>query len=93
MPTGSCIRNRTSGLDPYKPPPSCHPGETYERTKGYVKIAGDVCTVSNDDKFRPDKIPCRFEYVVLLIILFHTIRKCSLSACVKIYGFCYNNVF
>lgn len=74
MPTGLCIRNRTSGLDPYEPPSSCRPGETYKRTKGYVKIAGDVCTVSNDS-FRPDKIPCRFEYVTFTHYFVPYVRK------------------
>jgi hypothetical protein len=80
MSTGLCIHNRTSDLDPYKPPSSCRPGETYERTKGYVKIAGDVCTVSNDDQFRPDKIPCRVEYVTLIIIFHHILKGISSSA-------------
>jgi hypothetical protein len=70
--TGLCIHNRTSGRDPYAPPSSCRSGKTYQRTKGYVKIAGDVCTVSNDDKFRPDEIPCRVEYVT-----------CCFSPCTK----------
>lgn len=74
MPTGLCIGNKTSDADPYKVPPSCRPGKTYQRTKGYVKIVGDVCTVSNDDRYRPDTIPCPVAYVTLLIILVH-LRK------------------
>jgi hypothetical protein len=68
MSTGLCIHNKTTDLDPYKPPSTCRSGETYERTKGYVKIAGDVCTVSNEDQFRPDRIPCHVEYVTLVMI-------------------------
>lgn len=59
MSTGQCIHNKTIGQDPYKPPENCPEGSTYERTKGYVKIAGDVCIVGNDDNFKPDIIPCR----------------------------------
>jgi len=58
MSTGLCVRNGTSNVDAYKAPSSCRPGKTYQRTKGYVKIDGDVCTVSNDDRYRPDTIPC-----------------------------------
>lgn len=71
MTTGLCIRNGTSGVDPYAVPSPCHPGKTYQRTKGYVKIDGDVCTVSNDDRYRPDTIPCPVAYVTLLIFLVH----------------------
>jgi hypothetical protein len=79
MSTGLCIRNETSGVKPYEVPPSCHPGEAYQRTKGYVKIAGDMCTVSNDDRFQPDKIPCPVAYVTLLIILLHLVKEiCSI---------------
>jgi len=71
MSTGLCIRNGTLDVDPYKVPSPCRPGKTYQRTKGYVKIDGDVCTVSNDDRYRPDTIPCPVEYVTLLIFLVH----------------------
>jgi hypothetical protein len=71
MSTGLCIRNGTTLVDPFKVPLSCRPGKTYQRTKGYVKIAGDVCTVSNDDRFRPDTIPCPVAYVILFIVLVH----------------------
>jgi hypothetical protein len=74
MSTGLCIRNGTTDIDPYKVPSPCRPGNTYQRTKGYVKIAGDVCTVSSDDRFRPDKIPCPMAYVTLLIILVHLLK-------------------
>jgi hypothetical protein len=79
MSTGLCICIATSDIDPYEVPSSCHPGKTYQRTKGYVKIAGDVCTVSNDDRYRPDTIPCPVAYVSLPIFLVH-LRK----------GMCYN---
>jgi hypothetical protein len=79
MSTGLCIHNKTTSLDPYKPPSHCQPGETYERTKGYVKIAGDVCTVSNDDQFIPDKIPCRVEYVSLIIIFCCMLEEVCIS--------------
>jgi len=74
MSTGSCIYNGTRDVDPYKVPSSCPPGKTYQRTKGYVKIDGDVCTVSNDDRYSPDTIPCPVAYVTLLIFLVH---ECS----------------
>jgi len=67
MSTGLCTRNETSHVDPYQVPSSCPPGKTYQRTKGYVKIDDDVCTVSNDDRYSPDTIPCPVTYVILLI--------------------------
>ncbi|GFG37795.1 hypothetical protein Cfor_11613, partial [Coptotermes formosanus] len=82
MSTGLCIRNETSGVKPYEVPPSCHPGEAYQRTKGYVKIAGDMCTVSNDDRFQPDKIPCPVaeEPEFLLVAQRDKISRISLDA-------------
>lgn len=71
MTTGLCIRNGTSKVDLYEVPSSCRPGMTYQRTKGYVKIDGDVCSLSSDDTYEADTIPCPIEYVVLLIFLVH----------------------
>jgi hypothetical protein len=71
MSTGLCNGNGTSDVDPYKVPPSCPPGKTYQRTKGYVKIVGDVYPVSSDDRYRPDTIPCPVTYVTLLIFSVH----------------------
>jgi hypothetical protein len=69
MSTGLCIRNGTSNIDPYKVPSSCSPGKTYQRTKGYVKIVGDMCNVNNEDRFSPDTIPCPVAYVTLLVFV------------------------
>jgi hypothetical protein len=78
MTTGLCIHNGTLDVDPYKVPSSCRAGSTYQRTKGYVKIADDVCTVGNDDRYRPDTIPCPVMYVTLLISSVH-LRKVMCS--------------
>jgi len=82
MSTGLCIRNGTSGVDPYQVPSSCPPGKTYQRTKGYVKIDDDVCTVSNDDRYRPDTIPCPVteEPEFLLVAQRDKISRISLDA-------------
>ncbi|XP_028406957.1 sortilin-related receptor-like [Dendronephthya gigantea] len=41
-----CLRDSSSGFDPYAPPRPCPPGHTYNRTQGYRKISGDKCSVS-----------------------------------------------
>lgn len=63
MLTGNdeCVRNKSVRHDPYKIPANCPPGKTYQRTKGYRKIDGDVCTISGYMSFAPDRIPCPIE--------------------------------
>lgn len=46
--------------DPYAVPPTCKPGEFYNRTKGYRKIEEDVCQGGNERKFLPDRLPCPY---------------------------------
>ena len=58
MDTGLCVRNKTSGVSPYEPPSVCQPGKVYQRTKGYLKIVGDVCRGGDENKYSPDIIPC-----------------------------------
>lgn len=56
-----CIRNKSVNYDPYAIPSDCRPGHYYDRTKGYRKIDGDVCTTSGYMAYMPDKIPCPIE--------------------------------
>ncbi|KOB70678.1 Sortilin-related receptor, partial [Operophtera brumata] len=56
-----CVRNKSVRHDPYKIPAICPSGKTYQRTKGYRKIDGDVCTISGYMSFAPDRIPCPIE--------------------------------
>ncbi|XP_053974316.1 sortilin-related receptor-like [Hylaeus volcanicus] len=54
-----CVRDKTIVLhDPYAVPSDCKPGEFYNRTKGYVKIADDECIGGLARNFEPDEIPC-----------------------------------
>ncbi|CAB3366798.1 Hypothetical predicted protein [Cloeon dipterum] len=54
----TCVRNKTSGVDPFAVPTFCKPGATFNRTKGYLKIPGDVCQGGNEHRFLPARIPC-----------------------------------
>ncbi|XP_046384175.1 sortilin-related receptor-like isoform X2 [Ischnura elegans] len=56
-----CIRIRSLSFDPYAVPASCHPGQMYNRTKGYVKIPGDGCEGGYEIRFLPDLLPCPFK--------------------------------
>ncbi|XP_046384172.1 sortilin-related receptor-like isoform X2 [Ischnura elegans] len=56
-----CIRIKSLGFDPYAVPTSCHPGQMYNRTKGYVKIPGDSCEGGYETRFQPDLLPCPFK--------------------------------
>ncbi|KAL6422754.1 hypothetical protein ACFW04_010753 [Cataglyphis niger] len=54
-----CIRNKLiTDYDPYAVPSTCQPGEFYNRTKGYVKLADDECSGGLARNFEPDEIPC-----------------------------------
>nr|XP_023026700.1 sortilin-related receptor-like [Leptinotarsa decemlineata] len=44
--------------NPYKTPPDCKPGQFYNRTRGYRKIAGDFCSGGFEKLYLPDKVPC-----------------------------------
>ncbi|XP_050441242.1 sortilin-related receptor-like isoform X2 [Adelges cooleyi] len=57
----TCVRNKTSTIDPYKIPPSCKPGLMYNRTKGYRLIPGDSCKGGRAMEFMPQEVPCPFE--------------------------------
>ena len=65
---GHCIRYKTMADDPYVIPKLCKPGQFYNRTKGYRKIAGDVCVAGFEKQFLPDIIPCPFEEVQEFIL-------------------------
>lgn len=57
-----CVRNKSiADYDPYVMPNPCKPGDTYNRTKGYVKISDDDCTGGFAMYFEPDEIPCPME--------------------------------
>ncbi|XP_059482311.1 sortilin-related receptor-like [Neocloeon triangulifer] len=54
----TCVRNKTQSFNPYAVPSSCKPGATYNRTKGYNKIPGDVCQGGDEQRFMPSVLPC-----------------------------------
>lgn len=55
----SCIRNKSlDSVKPYEVPSNCAPGHFYNRTKGYRKIAGDVCVDGYSARYEPDQLPC-----------------------------------
>lgn len=56
-----CIQNKSVKYNPYALPSPCRPGHFYQRTKGYRKIDGDVCTISGYIAYVPDMIPCPIE--------------------------------
>lgn len=58
----SCVRNKTmEHYDPYAVPKTCKPGGSYNRTRGYRKIEGDVCVDGFASQFLPQSIPCPLE--------------------------------
>lgn len=55
----TCVRNQSLvGNDPYAEASDCQPGHYFQRTKGYRKIDGDVCTVSYYMPYEPEMVPC-----------------------------------
>ncbi|XP_068629296.1 sortilin-related receptor isoform X1 [Battus philenor] len=82
-----CIRNKTSKYDPDKIPADCRPGHFYQRTKGYRKIDGDVCTTSGYLPYEPDTIPCPLDEPteLLLVALRDKIARIDLSDNTTIY--------
>jgi sortilin-related receptor len=54
----TCVRNKTAGFDPYAVPSTCKPGKTYRRSKGYIKIPGDVCESGDEQRYLPITLPC-----------------------------------
>uniref|UniRef100_V5I861 Sortilin-related receptor n=1 Tax=Anoplophora glabripennis TaxID=217634 RepID=V5I861_ANOGL len=59
-----CIFDKTMTIyDPYKVPPTCKAGQFYNRTKGYRKIAGNVCMGGFESHYLPDQVPCPFQEV------------------------------
>ncbi|CAG9822420.1 unnamed protein product [Phaedon cochleariae] len=52
-----CIHIGTTH-DPQKVPANCKPGRYYNRTKGYVRIAGDTCVGGFESHYLPDLVPC-----------------------------------
>ncbi|CAK9806758.1 Sortilin-related receptor [Anthophora plagiata] len=57
-----CIRTKSMRFyDPYAIPSTCAPGNFYNRTKGYKKIADDECVGGLARNFEPDEIPCPME--------------------------------
>lgn len=56
-----CVRNKTqSAYNPYALPEPCIGGQFYNRTKGYRKIADDVCVGGDSSQFAPQRMPCPF---------------------------------
>ncbi|XP_050504150.1 sortilin-related receptor-like isoform X5 [Diabrotica virgifera virgifera] len=55
-----CIRDKSSSLDVYRVPAPCKPGNFYNRTKGYRKIAADSCVGGFESHYLPDIVPCPF---------------------------------
>uniref|UniRef100_A0A1B0DIT9 Sortilin n=2 Tax=Phlebotomus papatasi TaxID=29031 RepID=A0A1B0DIT9_PHLPP len=65
-----CIRNKTlTSYDPYKIPPTCKPGQFYNRTKGYRKIDGDVCIDGYSSQYLPQEIACPMEETPSFLIV------------------------
>ncbi|XP_057669254.1 sortilin-related receptor-like [Diorhabda carinulata] len=58
-----CIRDKTLPINVYKIPTSCKPGEFFNRTKGYRKIAVDKCIGGFESHYLPDLVPCPFKEV------------------------------
>ncbi|CAH0727121.1 unnamed protein product, partial [Brenthis ino] len=56
-----CVRNQNLNYDPFAVSPECRPGKFYNRTKGYRKIDGDVCTISSYMPYEPQVVPCPIE--------------------------------
>uniref|UniRef100_A0A646QCG5 Sortilin-related receptor n=1 Tax=Hemiscolopendra marginata TaxID=943146 RepID=A0A646QCG5_9MYRI len=76
-----CIRDRESYFDPLKIPEDCSAGKYYNRTKGYRKVAGDVCEGGLSIQFDPQMVSCPVS-VKPEFILFsqrQTISRISLS--------------
>ncbi|XP_052741999.1 sortilin-related receptor isoform X1 [Bicyclus anynana] len=81
-----CIRNQSlkyliPTYDPYATPSDCKPGHFYQRTKGYRKIDGDVCTTSFYMPYEPDLVPCPLEEPTefILVALRDRIARINLS--------------
>lgn len=54
-----CVRDKSmTTYDPYVVPATCEPGDFYNRTKGYIKIADDECIGGLARNFEPDEVPC-----------------------------------
>lgn len=53
--TGTCVRDNSVSV----PPVSCADGQlSYIQTRGYRKVAGDVCVSGVDSTFEPVMQPC-----------------------------------
>lgn len=66
-----CVRNKSMSYDPYAIPRICKPGEFYNRTKGYRKIAGDVCEDGFERHYLADVLPCPFKEVPHFLLFAH----------------------
>lgn len=60
--------------DPYEIPRNCKPGSFYNRTKGYRRIAGDVCEDGFEKHYLPDVLPCPFKEVQHFLLFAHRDR-------------------
>ncbi|XP_050504158.1 sortilin-related receptor-like isoform X12 [Diabrotica virgifera virgifera] len=58
-----CIRDKTASIDVYRVPAPCKPGNFYNRTKGYRKIAADSCVGGFESHYLPDIVPCPIQQV------------------------------
>ncbi|XP_042893587.1 sortilin-related receptor-like isoform X2 [Penaeus japonicus] len=58
MGTQECAVDSSFNFDPHEVPPSCKPGEFYNRTKGYRKIPGDTCEGGRDYMYLPTITAC-----------------------------------
>nr|XP_023026797.1 sortilin-related receptor-like [Leptinotarsa decemlineata] len=58
IPHRCILANPLKYYDPYKVPANCRPGHFYNRTKGYQKIAGDLCSGGLESLYMPDIVPC-----------------------------------
>uniref|UniRef100_H2YHN0 VPS10 domain-containing protein n=1 Tax=Ciona savignyi TaxID=51511 RepID=H2YHN0_CIOSA len=57
-----CVPDPSSPFDVYRVPPTCSIGKMYNRTKGYRKLAGDVCVGGPAaNHYAPDLVPCPVE--------------------------------
>ncbi|KAI8432323.1 hypothetical protein MSG28_004739 [Choristoneura fumiferana] len=81
LSNNACVRNKSDKHDPYATPNPCRPGTLYQRTKGYRKIDGDVCTSSTYLTYAPDMVPCPLEEPTefILVALRDKIARIDLS--------------
>jgi len=57
----SCVKDSRMDINPFDAPASCKAGEFYNMSKGYQRIAGDVCQGGLSSRYEPEKRACPYE--------------------------------